>query len=348
MFSSYQEMYMNTVDEDFLIDKRLEMVRTANDYGIKVTARIYNCSKNTVKKWCRRYALHGIKGLKDLSKKPKHSPKRISNKDINIIDYVTKEARKKKKYITVNNVRRKTKIDNYSDATINRYINKALGKKRNNLHRQQRNGSVEWKKTLQPFQLIQVDIKYLTDIDNLKPYFKHRNLMKYQITARDVATGFPIVAYCDEKALIYTKKFLEDILHPFLKQFKYLDLKKIKIQTDNGTEFTNKYLKTRGKSPGESLFTIFVEKNFKEHKTIIPGHCTAQSECESFHWSIERDCLAWDDIVDNKTLIKYTSKYIEGYINTEIKTRGYSPIDKIKTALDVTRITFPKPQLLTV
>ncbi len=37
MWSGYQEMYFNT--------------------------------KNVIKKWCRRYALYGIKGLKDLSRR---------------------------------------------------------------------------------------------------------------------------------------------------------------------------------------------------------------------------------------------------------------------------------------
>ena len=39
---------------------------------------------------------------------------------------------------------------------------------------------------------------------------------------------------------------------------------------------------------------------------------------------------------------------INNYINTEIKTRGYSPLDKIKTAYEIDNINFPKPQLLTV
>lgn len=75
---------------------------------------------------------------------------------------------------------------------------------------------------------------------------------------------------------------------------------------------------------------------------------TYDSDVETFHWSIERDCLAWDDIVDNDTLIKYTTEYITNYINVEIKTRGYSPLDKIKMALEIDNIVFPKPQLLTV
>ena len=63
MWSSYQEMYMNIDNEKTLIEKRLEMVRFANEYGIKVAARVYSCSKNTIKKWCKRYAVYGIKGL---------------------------------------------------------------------------------------------------------------------------------------------------------------------------------------------------------------------------------------------------------------------------------------------
>ena len=35
MWSSYKEMYMNVDNEKMLIEKRLEMVRFANENGIK-------------------------------------------------------------------------------------------------------------------------------------------------------------------------------------------------------------------------------------------------------------------------------------------------------------------------
>jgi len=354
MFTSYQELYLNTNNEKMLIDKRLEMVRFANGNGIKVAARFYKCSKNTIKKWCRRYAAYGLNGLIDKSRKPKNSPKRVPQEDIDNITEVSKEAKEKKKHITVKNVRKKTGISKYSDVTINRYINKALDNKRNKIHPKSNGGDISWKKKLIPWQLIQIDIKYLTDIDNLKPYFASEDNdfkgihPKYQITARDVATGAPIVSYCDEKSVTYTRMFLENILHPFLKQFKGLNLKEITIQTDNGTENTNKYKKTNGKEPEKSAFTIFVEDKFKKHRTNIPGHCTADSDVETFHWSIERDCLAWDDIVDDESLIKYTTDYIKEYLQTEIKTRGYSPIDKIKETYEIDNIIYPMPQILTI
>lgn len=354
MWSCYQEMYMNIDNEKLLIEKRLEMVRFANENGIKAAARFYSCSKNTIKKWCRRYAVYGLKGLMDKSRKPKHSTRRINQDDIDKITEVSRNAKEKKKHITVKNVRKKSGVQEHSDATINRYINKAIGKKKNRKHNPSNGGDTSWKAKLEPFELIQEDIKYLTDIDNLKPYFASSKnnyqgiKVKYQITFRDVCTGLAIVCYCDDKSSYYTTKAVKEILYPFLKQFKGLDLKKITIQTDNGTENTNRLLKTRGKEPEKSTFTKFVEDKFKKHKLNIPGHCTADSEVESFHWSIERDCLAWDDIIDNETLIKYTTDYMMEYINSQIKTRGYSPIEKIKETYDIDNIIYPMPQILNV
>ena len=354
MWSSYQEMYMNIDNEKLLITKRLEMVRFANTEGIKKAARFYSCSKNTIKKWCRRYAVYGKNGLLDKSRKPKNSPKRIKQEDIDTITEISKTAKEKKKHITVKNVRKKAKIYDYSDSTINRYINKAIGKKKNRKHDSSTGGDTSWKNKLKPFELIQVDIKYLTDIDNLKQYFasSKNNYIgikcKYQITARDVCTGTAIVAYCDEKTVTYTKIFLESILYPFLKQFQYLNLKEIAIQTDNGFEFTNKRIRSKGIAPVKSSFTIFVEDKFRKHRINIPGHPTSDSEVESFHWSIERDCLAWDDIVDDESLIKYTTEYMKNYLNSKIKTRGYSPIEKIKETYEIDNIIFPMPQILNV
>ena len=49
MWTSYKELYDSIDNEKVLVDKRLELVRFANENGIKVAARFYNCSKNTVR-----------------------------------------------------------------------------------------------------------------------------------------------------------------------------------------------------------------------------------------------------------------------------------------------------------
>lgn len=351
MFCSYQEMYYSVNNMSVIVDKRLEMVHMAHEIGYKPTARFYKTDRNTVRKWCRRYALEGIDGLKDKSKKPITSPTRIKQKEIDKIETACVEAKRKKKYITVKNIRKITKIKKHSDGTINRYIKKALGKDRNPKKQVTNGKSTEFKQYLKPFEIIQVDIKYLTDIDNLKPYFSKDNdksLPKYQITARDVLTGFPLVAYCYEKTPYNTRLFLEKVLVPFLEQFKYIDLKEVVIQTDNGVEFTNKYINTKtGKEAKDTIFTMYVNKKFKKHRTNIPGHCTSNSEVENFHWNIERDCLAWEDIVDSKSLLKYVDEYINVYVRTLISKKKYSPYQKVKETLKVKHFKVPKVQILT-
>ncbi|MCI9084031.1 MAG: transposase family protein [Bacilli bacterium] len=159
---------------------------------------------------------------------------------------------------------------------------------------------------------------------------------------------FILVAYCNEKSSDFTTMFLEKVLVPFLKQFKYLDFRNIIIQTDNGMEFTNKYIRTKdGHEAKDSSFTIFIAKRFKKHRTNIPGHCTQNSEVESFHWDIERDCLAWDDIYNNKSLLNCVDNYINTYVHTKISTRGFSPYQKIKETLKVKSFKVPKAKLLT-
>ena len=82
MFTSYQEMYLNSNSVEFIVQKRLDMVRYACENGVKQAARFYNCSKNTIKKWLRRYQTLGIEGLKDLSRKPHNSPTKIKQEDM--------------------------------------------------------------------------------------------------------------------------------------------------------------------------------------------------------------------------------------------------------------------------
>lgn len=107
-----------------------------------------------------------------------------------------------------------------------------------------------------------------------------------------------------------------------------------------------KKIKTNGSSPKTSIFTSFCNLYFKGHKTNIPGHCTADSEVESFHWSIERDCLGWEDIVNNETLLFYVNKYIKLYNKSIIKRREYSPLCKISEYYKISFNNIPKAIIL--
>ena len=56
---------------------RLKIVRTFQECGsLRETARRLSISRNTVRKWVRRFLAEGEAGLVDRSRRPHHSPRR--------------------------------------------------------------------------------------------------------------------------------------------------------------------------------------------------------------------------------------------------------------------------------
>jgi len=53
---------------------RHQMVVSVETFGIKETARRFHTTRNTVRKWHRRWCEEGYAGLADRSRRPKHSP----------------------------------------------------------------------------------------------------------------------------------------------------------------------------------------------------------------------------------------------------------------------------------
>lgn len=61
-------------DNGFRFDLRRRMVRDAQRHGIKAAARIWRCSRNTVRLWLRRFQAEGLSGLKERSHAPRRCP----------------------------------------------------------------------------------------------------------------------------------------------------------------------------------------------------------------------------------------------------------------------------------
>ena len=68
---SYYDVMRKSKDPRYL---RHQIVLSVQKQGIKATARDFGCSRNTVRKWYRRWRERGYKGLEDLPRRPHHSP----------------------------------------------------------------------------------------------------------------------------------------------------------------------------------------------------------------------------------------------------------------------------------
>jgi transposase-like protein len=62
-------------------DVRLKMVKIAKNRRISEAARIFETTRNTVRKWLVRYREEGLSGLKEKSRAPKSIPQKAAKGD---------------------------------------------------------------------------------------------------------------------------------------------------------------------------------------------------------------------------------------------------------------------------
>src|SRR3989338_11304202 len=61
--------------------QRYQMVIYAKEHGIKPTARAYDTTPKTIRKWLRRFKQGNYPALDDLSRKPHYSPQALSSEE---------------------------------------------------------------------------------------------------------------------------------------------------------------------------------------------------------------------------------------------------------------------------
>ncbi|MEO0097436.1 MAG: helix-turn-helix domain-containing protein [candidate division WOR-3 bacterium] len=72
----YKELY-NKMNIEARFKLRVKMIEAYNQVKtIRQISREYGVSRNTLRKWIKRYKEKGEEGLKELSRKPYNSPKR--------------------------------------------------------------------------------------------------------------------------------------------------------------------------------------------------------------------------------------------------------------------------------
>jgi len=300
---NYYEIYKNCKDISFL---RKKIINSVNEIGIKPTAKKFNTTVKTVKKWIKRFLSDNNIDFKDYSKRPKNSPRKIMLfYEFKIKDFCEKIIENKKR-VTAKKIKEECTIP-YSIPTILKVMKKYGFKKINKKKKERKKDLREYKKKYKAFEKIQVDIKYLTDIPELYSELVLHKLPKYQYTARCIRTGAIFISYADEKSISNSITFITKLLL-HLKKFN-VKLEGYKIQTDNGREFTN------GFRERESDFTKIIEKICKMyHRRIPPKAKTYQSDVETSHRLIEDEFYCYERFYSKNDFYDKAYKYVE-YFN---------------------------------
>lgn len=235
---------------------RQRMVKYAQNHSISDTAIRYRVSRKTVHKWINRYD-GSVDSLADRSHRPHNSPRKHTE------DELRKVRRRLKKHKWTDLIRAYQELiekDGYtrSYGGFKRVAGqlKALKAKKKKTKKRPK----PYKRAAYPGQKVQVDVKYVPRycVVDGKKY--------YQYTAVDECTRWTYREMYDEHSTYSSRQFLENLL-------KKAPFPIREIQTDNGTEFTNRLSVTKSKHL--TLFEeLLVESGIKYHRIAIatPRH----------------------------------------------------------------------------
>ena len=278
---------------------RYQVVLHAQEKGIKATVRVFATTRNTVRKWLRRWQELGYEGLESQSTKPHYSPRATSHEDNARIV----KAKKKYKRVGAEQVKVLEELSQ-SSKTIRKIWRDAgiSSRKRRKKHITKQNLRAV-KKEWELFQQIDEDTKYLNDIPEYWPQMEARGLPKIQYTARDVTSGMVYMAFAQERSLTYAILFAK-YLNQKLGQCG-VDLSKTTRQTDNGAEYIGSW---QAKEPSGYTKTIEGVKG-QVHSTIPVRAHTFQSDVETVHNLVEIEFYELETFTNRKDFLNKAYTY---------------------------------------
>jgi transposase-like protein len=256
---------------------RYQMVLSVESVGITETARRFHTTRNTVRKWYRRWRQDGYGALADRSRRPTHSPLATPLRERR------KLVRLKRKYKRLGAEEIKT-IEGLgpSPKTIRKIWREegVSSRKRRKKHQTKQNLR-EIKRRWALFHHVVEDTKDLTDIPEYWISMKTKGLPKWQYTARDVTSGLLYMAFAQERSLTFATLFAR-YLNASL-QARGADLSRTVRQSDNGSEYIGSWHK-KDTSP----YTQAIESVPGQiHVTIPPGAHRFQADVETIHNLVE-------------------------------------------------------------
>ena len=284
-------------------DKRFwrhKIVLSVEECGIRETARRYGTTRNTVRKWYRRW----IKGkrkystLLDRSKRPHMCPNAISKEDSEYL----KDLKRKYKRLGADQIKVKENIS-ISARTIRKvWHEQGISRRRRKKHETKQNLR-EVKRKWKLFQQIDEDTKDLDDIPEYYIPMKQKRLPVIQYTARDVTSGLLYMAFGSERSLTYATLFAQ-YLNDELQHYG-ADLSKTVRQTDNGSEYIGAW---NAKNP--SAYTKAIESvKGQVHKTIFPGAHRYQADVETVHNLVEMEFYEIEEFEDKEEFLNKAYSY---------------------------------------
>ena len=269
---------MNIVSQE--ARKRQAVVKLARRKGKSFAARMYGVSLSSVKRWDKQYDGKDWRSLKERSHRPNSHPRQHTEAEEMII---SKAFWKKYERYGWDGVYAEAKANGYTRSLSGMiYAAKRLDLVDKVKRRPPRRHDRRFPEVLIPGEKVQIDVKEVP-FCCLRGKLLREDKHLYQWTAIDECTRFRFLYIFEEHTPENSVKFLRMLMREF--PFKIQT-----IQTDNGTEFTYKYISDTEECP--------FDKALKElgiaHKLIPPRTPWHNGKVERSHRNDQRYFYDWE------------------------------------------------------
>src|SRR5689334_1666563 len=240
---------------------RLRLVESAQQRGIKPTARLFATTVPTVRKWLRRFQQHGPSGLHEHSRaRHRQAHKTPLTREAQLV-----QLRKTLPTFGARRLIREFDLRIGHNALERIWHEHGLmAKRRKKYQRKQDLARIKAQWAL--FQQISADTKDLDDIPRYWQQAQRLHLPLIQYTAREVRSGLLFWAFAQDRRASASAVFAARI-QQHLERYG-VSLRDLVWQTDNGGEFKGDFPKALGDS---------------QHVRIPPAAHTYQSDVETVH-----------------------------------------------------------------
>lgn len=250
---------------------RQKLVAYAWEHGRKATARVFGCSRNTIRKWLRRYRRRKPSSLNEESRRPHgcphQTPAAVERRVVHLRDRTGFGAERLKEEFDLA----------CGVSAIKRIIRQHhLSRPRKRKH-QTKKDLREVKQSWPLFGQLSADTKFLRDIPQYWPQMMRLRLPRYQYTVREVVSGLAFTGYADELSKTYSCLLAERISAHLA--WHGVDLAQIHWQTDNGSEFLE--------DETHKGFPSLIRALGSDHHYIPVKAFTWQSDVETVHRLVE-------------------------------------------------------------
>lgn len=299
--------------------KKQAVVKYAEKSRKSSASRMYGVSLSSIKRWCKRY--DGTwQSLLERSHRPNSHPKRHTAKEEKQIKNSFRKCYARYGWDGVySDLLRKKYTRSFSGMV---YAAKRMGlteqKKPPKKSREQR----RYPELLEPGEKVQIDVKEVP-YNCLRGKTLRDGKHLYQWTAIDECTRMRFVYGFEEHTPENTVRFLAMVIKAFPFKIKT-------IQTDNGTEFTYKFISDERISP----FDKVLNKLGIKHKLIPPRTPWHNGKVERSHRNDQRYFYDWETFRSVEELNEKLEKHLIWSNNKTMRTLGRkSPIQLLAEKL---------------